>query len=331
MQTYIINKIVSLAAVFLCIFLTLAYYGYGTDQWQAILLAIIVFGYGHFFLGFFYQLKSFLRKPKPWQHFLTFGVLTLFSIAFVQMIVGYFSLAIALFVGFIYFLFHGLFNEQTLILRQTGITVPLSFLYAFLVFVLGVILYSVPDQTFFFDRYLEFTTMSNGQAQFFFQNNYMSLTNLAIVLWGSLLLSLSTLWYAWYRYGFPRLTLFLAFVIIGGMFLIVTNGPPAYIYAYVFVVGYHFMTWMLFYIVEMKKRGTKIFRNFIFHNILILVPLIYVATLFSLPYPPDIAYVLFDYKYFAIMTYIHITTSFMNDSWLQMLQTKTFAWFGSRP
>jgi len=331
MQTYILNKIISFGAVFLCVFLTLGYYGYGAQQWQVILLSIVIFGYGHFLLGYFYQLKSFLRKPKPWQYFLTFAVLTLFSIAFANAIAEYLSLAIALFVGFIYFLFHGLFNEQTLILRQTSIKVPLSFLYALLIFVLGVVLYSIPDQTFFFDRYLEFASVTNSQAQFIFQSQYTSLTNLAVVLWGSVLLSLLTLAYAWYKHGFLRLTFFLAGLIVSGMFLIVTYGSPAYIYAYVVVVGYHFMTWLLFYLVEMKKRGKKIFWNFMFHNVLILVPLIYVATLFMLPYPPDIAYFVFDYKYFVIMTYIHITTSFMNDEWMQALQAKTFAWFGSRP
>jgi hypothetical protein len=331
MQTYIINKIVSFGAVFLCIFLTLGFFGYGPQQWQVILLAIVIFGYGHFLLGYFYQLKSFLRKQKPWHYFLTFGVLTLFSVAFANGITQYLSLEIALFVGFIYFLFHGLFNEQTLIFRQTNITVPLPFLYALLIFILGVILYSIPDQTFFFDRYLEFASVTNAQAQFIFADQYISLTNLAAFLWGSIALSLSVLLYAWYRYGFPRLTFFLAGLIISGIFLIETYGSPAYIYAYIVVVGYHFMTWMLFYLVEMKKRGKKIFRNFVLHNILILVPLVYVATLFLLPYPPDVAYVVFDYKYFVIMTYIHITTSFMNDSWMQQLQTKTFAFFGSRP
>jgi hypothetical protein len=300
-------------------------------QWQVILLSIVIFGYGHFLLGYYYQLKSFLRKPKPWQYFTTFGVLTVFSIAFANGIAEHLSLAVALFVGFIYFLFHGLFNEQTLIQKQTGITVPLSFLYALLVFILGVVLYSVPDQTFFFDRYLEFASVTTSQAQFIFQSQYTSLTNLAAVLWGSFALSMAVLFYAWYQHGFGKLTLFLLFLIGGGMALIVTNGPPAYIYAYVVVVGYHFMTWLLFYLVEMKKRGKKIFRTFVFHNILILVPLIYVATLFTLPYPPDVAYFIFDYKYFVIMTYIHITTSFMNDEWMQVLQTKTFAWFGSRP
>jgi len=115
------------------------------------------------------------------------------------------------------------------------------------------------------------------------------------------------------------------------MVLIETYGSPAYIYAYVVVVCYHFMTWLLFYLVEMKKRGPVIFRAFLFHNVLILAPLIYVATLFTLPYPPDFAYVVFDYKYFVIMTYIHITTSFINNEWMQQLQTKTFAFFGSHP
>jgi len=169
---------------------------------------LLFLGTGTFYWGISISSKVSLRKPKPWQYFLTFGVLTLFSVAFANGITEYFSLAIALFVGFIYFLFHVLFNEQTLILRQTGLTVPLPFLYALLVFILGVILYSIPDQTFFFDRYLEFASVTNDQAQSIFQSQYTSLTNLGIVLWGSFGVSLLALAYAWRRYGFPRLTFF---------------------------------------------------------------------------------------------------------------------------
>lgn len=327
MKTYVSNKLLSFVGVFLCIFITLALFGYGEKQWQAILLAIIIFGYGHFFLGFYYQLKSFLRKPHPWMYFTTFSLLTLFSVGLASVLFEYVGLTVALAVGLLYFLFHGLLNEQTLILRQTGIKVPLLFMTALGIFVISLLAYSMPDETFFFDRQLQFMELNDFWVTYLFETYFFGLANFTYLFWGGCGLSILILIYSWRRYGFKKLTIFLTTMMVVITALVVMFGSPSYIYVYLFVVGYHFMTWLLFYLVEMKKRGSAVYRGFVLQNLLILLPFIYLAHLFFQPNTPEFVYTIFDYNVFVIMTYVHISTSFLNDEWLQKIQSAIFARF----
>jgi hypothetical protein len=115
MQTYFVNKFSSLLAVAVCIFATYAVFGSSVQQWQAILLAIIIFGYGHFLLGFYYQLKSFFRKPNPWRYVTTFIFFGDNNSNFCCRYYGDAWFCRGTIFGFLYFLLHGLFNEQTLI------------------------------------------------------------------------------------------------------------------------------------------------------------------------------------------------------------------------
>lgn len=324
LQTYAQNKLLSFMGVFLCIFATLLIYGFTKTQWQTILLAIIIFGYGHFILGFYYQLKSFLRHNKPWQSYVMFALLSGASVVLAIAVFEYIGFVAALFIGFVYFLMHGLLNEQTLILRQTGILVPLLFLTSLAVFVMALLTYSVPDQTFFFNSRLEFLNINDYWVGHTFETQYMSLARFESIFWYGCALSLGLLILAWRLYGFGKLGLFLGVAMGLITYMVYSYGPPAYIYMYLFVVGYHFMTWLLFYLVEMKKRGTKIYRTFILQNVLILVPLLYAAYLFMQPLTPEWVYAVFDYRLFVIMTYIHISTSFMNDQWMITLQDQLF-------
>lgn len=329
LSTYLWNKSLSFLGVFACIALTYAFFGNTMYQWQAILLSIVIFGYGHFILGFYYQLRSFVKKPFAWQYFLTFGFLVLFSVLLSYIMFVYAGFAAALFVGFLYFLFHGLLNEQTLIKRQSGYFVPLLFLTALAIYVISLLTYSVPDETFFFDRQLQFQNFDSFfTVDYVFERYYLSLAYFTQVFWIGFSLSIATLLFAWLRHGFGKLTLALGSAMVGVTVLVATFGPPAYIYMYVFVVGYHFMTWLLFYIVEFKKRGSVQYRLFILQNILILLPFLVAAHLFFLKDTPSIVYFIFDYFFFVTATYVHISTSFMNDEWFQNLQHQTFRLIG---
>lgn len=328
MSTYVTNKLLSFLGVFACIGVTFALFGNTTNQWQAILISIVIFGYGHFLLGFYYQLKGFARKEKPARYYVSFVLLVLLSLLASYVLFVYAGFAAALFIGFLYFLFHGLLNEQTLIERQTGKIVPLAYLTALAIFVISLLTYSVPDETFFFDRQLQFMDLNEFWVKYLFEKYYLSLAYFSQIFWIGFSISLAVLGYAWWKTRMTKLTLFLATVIILSTALVGTFGPPAYIYMYVFVVGYHFMTWLLFYLVEMKRRGSVQFRNFLFHNVLILVPFVYAAYLFFSPRPPDSVFFVFDYFFFVTATYVHISTSFMNDQWFVNLQNRVFTRLG---
>ncbi len=328
MQAYVTNKLMSFAGVFLCIFLTLLLFGYTTTQWQAILLAIMIFGYAHFFLGFYYQLKSFFRGQEPWQQVATFLFLVVFSVAVAYVLLEYIGFLTTLFVGFLYFLLHGLFNEQTLILRQTSIKVPLAFLFSLAIFVMTLLTYSVPDQTFFFDNRLQFVSVNSVQIEGVFERQYFSLENFPTIFYWGVVVSLLILAVSWWRYGFGRLTAFLTTTFLTITGLVIWLGAPAYIYMYLFVVGYHYLTWHLFYLKEMKQRGIVVYCKFIVHNVFVFVPLLYAAYLFFQPQTPELVYVVLNYEYFVVMTYVHISTSFMNDDWFKAAQTKMFSLLG---
>jgi len=327
MTTYIANKLYSFLGVLICIAATYAVFGNTVQQWQAILLAIIVFGYGHFLLGFYYQLQGFFRKPNPWQYVGTFVFLTVVSIVFTYVLFYFVGFVAALFIGFLYFLLHGLLNEQTLIKRQTGYQVPVLHLGALAIFVISLLTYSVPDRTFFFDQYLQFLNISELAVVYVFEQYYLGLAYFTQVFWIGFGLSIATLLIAWVKYRFTRLTLFLLGIITAATFAVYIFGPPAYIYMYLFVVGYHFMTWLLFYLVEMKKRGKAVYRKFIFHNVLAVAPFLIAAYYFFQPQTPVLAYLLVNYKLFLVVTYVHISTSFLNDEWLVNLQDKFYTRF----
>jgi hypothetical protein len=324
MNAYVTNKLTSFLAVFVCIGATYALFGNTVQQWQVILLAIILFGYGHFLVGFYYQIKGFFRKSHPWRYVGTFIFLTVISIGFAYATFVLIGFMAALFIGFIYFLLHGLLNEQTLIERQTGALVSLWYLGALAVFVIALLLYSVPDETFFFDQYLQFTAMNNLTITFAFEQYYLGLAYFTHIFWVGVGLSGLLLLVAWLRYRQSQLTLFLLFILVAATAGVFVLGPPAYIYMYVFVVGYHFMTWLLFYLVEMKKRGKKVYYTFIWHNVLAVAPFVIAAYYFLQPQTPALAHLLLNYQFFVVLTYIHISTSFLNDAWLVQLQDRVY-------
>lgn len=330
MTTYIANKLYSFLGVLICIAATYAMFGNTVQQWQAILLSIIVFGYGHFLLGFYYQIKGFFRKPNPWQYVSSFIFLTLFSVGLSFTLFYYVGFVAALFIGFLYFLLHGLLNEQTLIERQTGHTVSLLHLGALAIFVISLLTYSIPDQTFFFNQWLQFTPVSDLAVQFFFEQFYLGLAGFNQLFWAGFIASLVTLLVAWVTYKHTQLTLFLLAVITGATTLVAVYGASAYIYMYVFVVGYHFMTWLLFYLVEMKKRGSQVYRTFVVHNIIAVAPFVLAAYYFFQPQTPAWSYLLLNLQLFVVMTYVHISTSFLNDAWMVNLQNRFFSWFDRR-
>lgn len=329
MKEYIENKVLSFAAVFLCIGVTYLLYGFTSDQWRVILLCIVIFGYSHFVLGFYYQLKSFARSERPVFRYVTFGILTLLSVGIAYLIFTVFGFVLSLFFGFLYFLLHGLLNERTLILRQTGLLVPLLPLAALSVFIISLLTYTVPDRTFFFGYDLSFYPVSDTYINTFFTSQYLSLAYFPSIFYVGLGTAIVLLLIAWYRYPFPRLVLTVgAFmgVLTLGTYLF---GAPAYIFMYLFVVGYHFMTWLLFYLSEFKRRGSSPWQNFLIANGVVFGALLFL--LYQHETSPTLGSdLVFDYRLFVVLTYIHISTSFMNDDWCKALESRVFRYFFER-
>jgi hypothetical protein len=325
MRAYWMNKFLSVSAILLLISGTYFLYGYTPAQWHIILLAIVILGYAHYFVGFYYQLTSFKRSANICARYRAFVFLTTLSVLGTYVLLTYVGYVAALLIGALYFLVHGLLNEQTLILRQSGFKMPLLPLSAVVVFFIGLLLQAVPDQTFFFDYDLNFTYIPSFLVALYFSQNFFDQMYFTYIFYGTTLGSLAIVALSVWRYQLPKTLAFISGMIILVSMYIVFVGPPAYIYMHLLIVGYHFVTWLLFYCTEMYRRGQSIFQKFILLNVGVVLGLVVLLLLSKKSVLPETVAILFDYRTFVYLTYVHITTSFMNDAWWQSLEARFFA------
>lgn len=321
------NKIISLGWILPVIGVSYWLLGFQSTQWQFILLVIIIFGYTHFLIGWYYQLKSYVKRFDTKQQILTFAGLMLVTLGVAEIIYAYLGFVFALLIGFAYFLLHGLFNEQTLIKREAGIHVPLIYVWSLAIFIMTSLTHTIPDPTFLFDRSLEFMASNSFTLNLTFLGAGMPLNVFPYVFWVGIVLSFGVLALAWWQTRNNALTLFLGSSYVLIALLTIFFGAIPYVYMYFLVVGYHFMTWFLFFLRQMSGRSHNALAEYLGIHVVTLIPFLIAGWLFFQPATPAWVYVVFDYKYFVVATYLHISTSFMNDGWFQRLQEKCFARF----
>lgn len=323
LQAYVTNKIISVASIAAVIVGSLWYLGYTETQWQFVMITLMTFGYSHYIIGWFYQLRGFLRKDNPRQHFITFWALIVFSIA-LTFIFYQLSTFFALLTLLLYFLVHGLLNEQTLFFKQTKISIPLLYFWPLIILVIGILAYSVPDQTFLMSRDLNFLPSNNFLFLVYLNDIGISLQTFTTIFWVSAATAFAVLFFAWLQSQRNALAVGLGVALGSVVMLTHFFGALPYVYMLFLVVGYHFVTWFLFYVEGFKKRSTSKLREFIIVHLVVIAPYALAGFYFFEAATPGWAFLLFDYYYFGYATFAHITTSFMNDEWLQKLQTRVF-------
>lgn len=330
MRAYVTNKVLSLGIVFLYLISTFYIFGYNEEQWKVILIGLLIMGYAHFFIGSYYQLKSFGRSSKPQLHYLTFIILSIFSVVFSYFVFDLFGFVAALFIGIIYFLVHGLFNEQTLLLKQTKQFLPLQYILALAIFLFSLLVYALPNETFFFDNNLNFVEVNDLMVNYYFNNYFLSVSHISYIFWSGVMLSIVVLVHAWWKNRHTKTTLFLGsfFVFVTG--LVAYTGTPTYIYVYTIVVGYHFLTWLIFYIHEKYKRGKNEALGFFGVNLCLLTTLVVLSYYHFDGRENIMSSFFFDYRTFIVLTYIHISTSFMNDEWFKSTEIYLYNKFKRR-
>lgn len=324
MQAYVTNKILSFGAVIAFIGITFLLYGFTPTQWQLVLLAIVIFGYAHYFIGFYYQLRGLARSPQPRQRYLSFTALLLLSLVVGIFITSYLGFVLQFFLGFLYFLLHGLFNEQTLIEKQTGIKTPLAHLGALVAFIIALLTYSIPDKTLFFNENFQFIPVDQFTLSILFNNYYLDLQYFPWIFWVTAGFSFALLAWSWHRSRHTKAAITISIILGLSTILVALFGAPPYIYMHLFVVGYHFITWLIFYLVEMRRRGRSLFIHFASLNIGLVAFLCALGYFHFSGHITHLSSIIFNHQTFVIMTYIHITTSFMNDDWFKKLEAKIY-------
>lgn len=324
LKAYILNKVLSISLPVITILGSLWFLGYTELQWQFILLVLIACGYTHFIIGFIYQWKAFFRKPGLIKQITTFLFLTMVAIFLVQVIVLVSGYAVGLFIGFIYFLLHGLFNEQTLLKREGGVDMSLLSISSVMVLLLSLLTYSVPDPTALFDRSLNFLAVDSFTFNIVFSSGFLSLSLFTYLFWGGVLISFILLLCTWLKEKNTKLSLFFFTLYVSILLAVLVGGSLPYIYVYFIVVGYHLVTWFIFYLRVFKRKSSIEFRDFLLLHLLVIAPFVFASWLFFKGDQSVFVITIIDYKYYVYATFIHITTSFMNDDWFVVVQDKVF-------
>jgi len=196
-----------------------------------------------------------------------------------------------------------------------------------MILLLSLLTYSVPDPTALFDRTLSFMPVDNFVMNFLFADLVFGLSSFTYLFWSGATISFLLLLLTWLKEKNTKLTVFFPTVYALIIVSVLLWGSLPYIYVYFIVVGYHLVTWFIFYIRIFKKRSKQQLRNFLLLHVLVVAPFVWTSWLFFAGDRSPLVMTIVDYKYYVYATFIHITTSFMNDSWFQIVQEKFFALF----
>jgi len=327
LRSYIVNKTISLGLVSLIIGVSLWTLGYVETQWQFIMLVLIAFGHSHFIIGAIYQVQNFFKKDKPWQHVLTFAFLIVISVLIACI---FFSLNkfLTILLLLLYFLIHGLLNEQTMLLKQVGVKMSSLYAWSFFLIVLAILLYSMPDHTFLMRRDISFMPPNDFLVSVSLSSFGLNPAFFPIFFWISVFLSFLILFIAWIRSKKHLLSTIQGLVLASLVSVTFFFGAIPYVYMLFIVVGYHFVTWFIFYFTSFKKQNSNKFSKFLVLHAVFFLPFLVGGFYFFNSEAPKWSYLIFDYYYFTYATYIHITTSFMNEPWFQKIQDQVFSKFG---
>jgi hypothetical protein len=318
MKLYLGHKLLTLfvlAAIF-----SLGFLLYPTDvrgQWQVLLFALIIFGYSHFIIGAFYQLRSYWHRPNRRYYYFVFTLLTLLSFVSVWLIIklGGTPLLVVLVIG--YFILHGYFNEITLYERQTNRTANKPTIAASMWLLLGLLALSVGHASWFFDPSLEFVQYSQA-----YMTQYLTLDPLAVIAQitglASLFVAFVCVLIGWRQVRQHHGWYSLLLLAIAGTAIVTWFWHPfTYITLLALILLYHFIIWFLFYFQQFYVREPKRLYLYLGLHILVLAPFTLLLTESALGTLAD-SY-LVNLHVFLSVTAAHISVSFMNESWFQRM------------
>lgn len=318
MRRYVIHKLVSLGIVLAAIALSHYAFGVGLVQWQFALLFVVLLAYMHFFVGFYYQLKALAKRPEPAVQYAAFAVLFLVSALVTYGLLFFFNPLIAFYINIIYFLFHGLLNEQTLMQRQIGAKVPLITLLPLVIGAMSLFNASLFHPSIMFtSTFIYEESFADVLIALIRQVFDVTFVMYAIILGfaGAFLLNCYTL----YRYPYRVPNLVSMAMLLGLAWLAYTYGPLAYVNVYLFVVGYHFVTWSVYFFDVNYLRGTRFLTGYLIVHALVVVPIAVTAVLHVRGIEVPVLAQLLHFDVYLFFGMAHITTSFLNDAWMQRL------------
>ena len=322
---YVQNKIITFSLLAFLYLVPLLIFSDPQKIFIYYILLYMVTGYCHFILGFFYQTKSIASKNKKTRlHGVMFYLVALVLSIIFFVLAGPESPMGFLVISFVngYFLLHGAFNEALLYKRQTNKEIPRAvYFIPIALFLLYVA--SLPHFSAFFSYAFEFRFQN--QQEVFLGAPLLLQTFETAFEWGltvTIILGLGFLVDAILRKDTKGLVILAVTSVLTFVALEVFN-PVPFVALLSLVLVYHFVTWAVFYFQEFgsRKDKQKEFNQYLWLNVLIhavLIALAVAGLLFS-GLIQKLFYLVYFIPFFLSVTFMHITTSFLNESWYKKL------------
>ncbi len=311
MTTYVWNKIISLLLPMLVIGVISLLVAV-PQSWTVLLVGISLLGYTHYVLGACYQHKAWLRRSNYWQFFGWSFLFATLSIVVVAFAVAQQLLWLVALLTIPYFVWHGYENELTLFLRTTVQMLSPVLIAGISLVAVGATLDAFRHTSAGFTATLSYytaTLVPPTKAMVIALAPYLFWAGLIGMVSGIALLS-------WYLYRTrTKAALWWCGVAFGLLAWFWYANPLPYVWFFVLLLGYHFVTWGVHYGVVFWSDNKRFYR-YLFGHVLVVGGVLVVSVLL-IQVTDRFPLGLLNNELFLAATLIHISTSFLNDSWLQ--------------
>ncbi len=314
MNPYLRNVLISTLLVLSIGAALMAYSPTKLIGWQNLLIGTFILGYTHFVIGFIYQTRSIFRKDNARLKFafiLAFIASALFAILLLQLQL----ITLLAILAVPYFMVHELFNEHTLTQQQTGKTYGWLMVSAGVTWFTALLFLAIPDNSFFYNNDLSHMPVAAGYFVEYLQL-FMPLWIFTVLPVLMLILAVPALVYAVIRMRNWRIGVPILLIVGASTAISLFFEPIAYVYLFTFILSYHFTMWMLHFGMRFFQHSKREFKIYVLVHLALFLPLLFAAT--GSGQSANWLYATFlNAQTFVILTYIHITLSFLNEPWLQ--------------
>lgn len=322
MKDFVASKMISLAIPLALIGFGAAFWqGADTKYWWFLIIVTMVLGYAHAVIGFAYQARAFRRSEHKGRLFSVLAALSVISVLICLWFIAHDMVGAFIMFVFAYFILHGFLNEKTLLSMQTGIQLPTIYFLVLTLLSTAIIYGSLMHPSFFFDGPLQFYPMPEEARLWSIEQNlgadpqYIAY-GLFMAALGLFAFSLRAL--REYR-GVAYATAAAFVVALGSLFALY---PLNYVFLFHLFLSYHFIVWSVVFYQKFRAHHPERVGSYVRHHLYVLVPLLLLLALFLLARQgifEEIGAVVFDARTFLTVSFLHITLSFMNESWFKGL------------
>jgi len=320
MKKYISHRLAVVVSFFLLIGLSYSVtflFFTNLNPWYLVLSFVILFGYTHFILGAGYQIQSYRRKQNSLAWLAWFSIFVVISALVATGLLFSQTLLIASFPIVWYFVWHSYENEITLYERQTNRPANKITIGAIVLVLLGISTLGIGHESWFFTATLQFIGVSQTFVQNYLNSSQVAefsrIFGLAVLSLGLLLQALSIIHANGIKNRIAHGLILLSLVGLGVFSLLLY--PIHYVFMVSLLLFYHFGIWFIFFAEKFFYEDRVRFNNYIIFHVLLF--LIFMLLLLNTWWGSSMRSWLLNFYTFFALTVIHISLSFLNESWMQ--------------